>query len=217
MEVAPHLQEYGYMTRNTLKTLIILAVSSTLVSCSLFSGGNNPEKNTRQHRKTTPSASAFRNKIMADENKFVCLYAISGKPYTYINEKGIPSGIEIGLIRNAAQNAKLNVEFILVEKDQITPALRNGTGDVACGALEKSYMENAGFETACSYKTEKGEYAAAIRKGDSFLTAKLKPELEKIDIQNISAKYGPVVSDAKVILKDDTENGTVSIKVNGGE
>lgn len=193
------------------------------MSASLFSVGGCFTLSAEKTIEKTPvpnTVSERRFEHIKSTKSFVCLYAVSGKPYAYETDDGKPGGIEIEMISKAAEKAGLDIEFVRVPHAMLSGAIRNGRGDVAAGLLAIDYIARTGNTAVNPYKPstvsdgiKDVECAFMIRASDDKWREMLEKAFSKVDMNAIFSSSGARISDASVTISNPETSSVVSVKI----
>ncbi len=202
--------------RSCCLCLLCLAVLP-VAGCSFFTSFP-PEKQDGVPAETG-SVSQHRQAWRKTNRKFICLIALSGKPYAW-EESGKICGIEPDIIRALAEKLQLQVDFVIVPVQRISAYLRNGRGDIAAGAMRADTIQTSAMSPVLLYNAGGDDRRAfCVRADDSFWNNELTAAAESLNVMEIVAAYAALVSGtARVSVQNagDEQDESMPVSVDMG-
>lgn len=194
--------------REAGKIFAAAALLSAAAGCAWWSNGTGAAG-------AEPENSAVRRyERIEAEKRFVCLIALTGRPYAFRDAAGKLAGIEPEIVRRAAAEMKLDVNFVEVPRTRLTAYLRNGRGDLAAGSLETAGIEASLLAPVLEYANGSdgsSRRALMVRGDDPRWKQRLADTMKKIGLEKILAAGSNTMGSAHVELTESGGEPEISV------
>lgn len=164
----------AYNARKTLPFALLLSVSSLLTGCN--DANNTPAHSTEATSNNSAQASAPKSNATdtqdattsSDASATYKVYTdADGTPFTFRDEKGLPTGFDIDVMNAIAEDQHFAVTYEILPWSLILPSIADGKADLAIGHISITDERRQTHNFSDAYYT-------------SYQAALLKPELAQI-------------------------------------